>query len=106
MNFWGTFCDPCIREMPEIEELRKQYSGQGLGVVGIVLDFNKAGQARELASRLGTNYPHLLDDGRFGKDIYAVPQTLLIDSGGKVLASVTGARSLQEFRQMVEPYIK
>jgi len=106
VNFWGTFCSPCIKEMPDLEALRKKYSGQNLGVLGIVLDSNKASAARDLSARLGTGYPHLLDDGRFGAKIYAVPQTLLVDSNGKVLVSVTGARNLQYFSQMVEPYLE
>ena len=106
VNFWATFCGPCIKEMPELEELRKKYSGQNLGMAGIVLDSNKASTAIDLAARIGTGYPHLLDDGRFAAKIFAVPQTLLVDSDGKILVSVTGARSLQEFSRMVEPYLK
>jgi thiol-disulfide isomerase/thioredoxin len=106
VNFWGTFCSPCIKEMPDLEALRKKYSGQNLGVLGIVLDSNKVSAARDLSARIGTGYPHLLDDGRFGAKIYAVPQTLLVDSSGKVLVSVTGARNLQYFSQMVEPYLE
>jgi peroxiredoxin len=105
INFWGTFCGPCIREMPELEKLWQQYSGQGLGVVGIVLDSQKVAQARTIAAKLGTTYPHLLDDGRYGPSIRAVPMTLLVDSEGKVLVSVTGARTLPVFVQMVEPYL-
>jgi peroxiredoxin len=105
INFWGTFCGPCIREMPELEKLWQQYSGQGLGMVGIVLDSQKVAAARDLAARLGTTYPHLLDDGRYGPGIRAVPQTLLVDSEGKVLVSVTGARTLPVFVQMIEPYL-
>ena len=106
VNFWGTFCGPCIKEMPDLEALREKYSDQNLGVIGIVLDSNKVSAARDLSARLGTGYPHLLDDGRFGAKIYAVPQTLLVDSSGKILVSVTGARNLQYFSQMVEPYVK
>ncbi len=105
INFWGTFCGPCIREMPELEKLWQQYSGQGLGLVGIVLDSQKFAAARDLAARPGTTYPHLLDDGRYGPSIRAVPQTLLVDSEGKILKSVTGVRTLPVFVQMVEPYL-
>lgn len=106
VNFWGTFCGPCIREMPALEQLRQNYAGQGLGIIGIVLDSNKAKEAKLMAGKLGTGYPHLLDDGRYNPYIYAVPQTLLVDSEGKVLVSVVGARSIQQFINMVEPYLK
>ncbi|OPX86197.1 MAG: Thiol-disulfide oxidoreductase ResA [Pelotomaculum sp. PtaB.Bin104] len=106
INCWATFCGPCIREMPDLEKLRQNYQGQGLGVIGIVLDANKAQQAKTMAARLGTGYPHLLDDGRYGQYIYAVPQTYLIDSEGKIVQAVTGASNLQYFSGLVEPYLK
>lgn len=106
VNFWGTFCGPCIREMPALEQLRQSYAGKGLGMIGIVLDSNKVEEAKLMAGKLGTGYPHLLDDGRYRPYIYAVPQTLLVDSEGKILSSVVGARSLQQFISMVEPHLK
>ncbi len=105
INFWGTYCGPCIREMPELEKLWQQYSDQGLGLIGIVLDSQRVAAARDLTARLGTSYPHLLDNGRYGPSIRAVPQTLLVDSEGKILKSVTGARALPVFVQMIEPYL-
>lgn len=106
VNFWGTFCGPCISEMPELEALRQKYAGQGLGIAGIVIDPQKADTARSIAAQTGTNFPHLLDDGRYGSKIYAVPHTLLVDSQGKVLTSVTGRQSLIKFSRLVEPYLK
>lgn len=105
VNFWATFCGPCIREMPDLEQLQQQYAGQGLGVVGIVLDSQKAETARSMAAKLGTTYPHLLDDGRFAPYFYAVPQTFLVDREGKTLGIATGARTLEQFTQMLQPHL-
>jgi len=106
VNFWGTFCNHCIGEMPGLENLRQKYSGQGFGLIGIVVNSRNVDNAKYIATKLGTGYPHLLDDGRFGSKIYAVPQTYLVNSSGKILQSVTGARPEQEFSQMIEPYLK
>lgn len=105
VNFWATFCGPCIREMPDLEQLRQQYAAEGLGVVGIVLDSKKAGTAKSMATKLGTTYPHLLDDGRFAPYFYAVPQTFLVDRKGKILGVATGARTLEQFAQMIRPHL-
>ncbi len=105
LNFWATFCGPCIREMPALEQLYQQYAGQGLGVTGIVLDSRKADTARSMAAKLGTTYPHLLDDGRFAPYFYAIPQTFLVDRGGKILSAATGARTLEQFEQMIQTHI-
>lgn len=105
VNFWATFCGPCIREMPALEELHHKYAEQGLSVIGIVLDRQKAETARSMAIKLGTTYPHLLDDGQFIPHIYAVPQTFLVDREGKILNAATGARTLEQFVQMIEPHI-
>ncbi|MDD3653047.1 MAG: redoxin family protein [Desulfotomaculaceae bacterium] len=106
INCWATFCGPCIREMPDLERLRQDYQDLGLGVIGIVLDADKAQQAKTMAARLGTGYPHLLDNGSFGQYIYAVPQTYLVDSEGRIVRAVTGANNLQFFSGLVEPYLK
>lgn len=106
VNFWGTFCRPCITEMPGLEKLRQKYFGQGFGLIGIVVDSQNVDKAKYIANALGTGYPHLLDDGRFSPKIYTVPQTFLVDSGGKVLQTFTGARREQEFSKMIEPYLK
>ncbi|MDD4168689.1 MAG: TlpA disulfide reductase family protein [Desulfotomaculaceae bacterium] len=106
VNFWATFCGPCIREMPALEQLRQNYQGRSLGLIGIVLDSKKADTARSMVTRLGTGYPHLLDDGWFGPYIYAVPQTFLVDNEGKILQAMTGAKSLQQFSDTVDPYLR
>lgn len=105
LNFWATYCGPCIREMPALEQLHQQYAGQGLGVTGIVLDSWQADTAGSMAAKLGTTYPHLLDDGRFARYFYAVPQTFLVDREGKTLSAATGARTLEQFAQMIQPHI-
>ena len=38
VNIWGTFCTPCIKEMPDLEKLNKEYADKGFQVVGIVCD--------------------------------------------------------------------
>jgi thiol-disulfide isomerase/thioredoxin len=105
LNFWATFCGPCIREMPALEQLYQQYAEQGLGVTGIVLDSRKADTARTMAAKLGTTYPHLLDNGSFIRYIYSVPQTFLVDREGKILSTAIGARTLEQFTQMIQSHI-
>lgn len=105
INFWGTFCGPCINELPDLEALREIYDGRGLGVIGIVVDSRNKEEAKRLAAQTGTNYTHLLDNGTFSSLVMAVPHTVIVDSKGKVLSSVTGKRSLSQFTSMVNIHL-
>lgn len=106
INFWGTFCGPCIKEMPDLEALRQKYDGKGLGVIGVVIDSRNKEEAARLAAQTGTGYPHLLDNGRFGELIFAVPHTVIVDSKGKVLSAVTGTRTVSQFSAMVDIHLE
>lgn len=92
--------------MPALEGLRKEYAEQGLSVIGIILDTHNAERARQVIDANEVNFINLLDDGRFGENTYAVPQTFLVDGNGQIVESITGSRTLQEFSQIVEQYIK
>ncbi|MCL6558815.1 MAG: TlpA family protein disulfide reductase [Firmicutes bacterium] len=92
--------------MPALEGLKQKYAGQGLGVIGIVIDSQNTAAAADIANRAKTSFPHLLDDGKFGKLIFGVPQTFLVDGSGKILKSISGARTQQQFEQIAGQYLK
>ena len=76
VNVFTTWCTPCIREIPDLEKLHKEMEGQGVGVVGIVLDaIGSSGKVDEkavekakiLAEKTGAAYPFLIpDEGYLG----------------------------------------
>lgn len=91
LNIWATWCGPCRKEMPSLQQLHRQFQERGLDVVGVNVDAPQDDQPKriqELTRRLGIDYEILLDpEQKFVRIFRAigVPQTLLIDRSGRIL---------------------
>lgn len=91
LNFWGTFCEPCVREMPLLQQYYDQYEDQGVVVLGVNLDEPYATVNGFLRSN-DVTFPVLLDDDtvrrRYGVMHY--PTTFFIRSDGVILDKYVG----------------
>ena len=118
VDFWATWCAPCQLEIPWLEDLQKQYAGQGLQVIGISADeldtddpaklLTEKLQIRDYAAKLHINYPVLLDadaiaDSWGGVD--DLPTTFFIDRTGRIVASTVGVPSRDEIVSDVQKAI-
>jgi thiol-disulfide isomerase/thioredoxin len=95
LDFWASWCDPCMRSLPETEALYQKWKGRGLAVYGINIERDE-GNAAEAVKSLGLTFPVLIamadDQGRHDfearqmKDyqVHAVPALFLIDKKGVV----------------------
>ncbi len=114
LNFWGTWCPPCRRELPEIVQLRDEFGPQGFEVVGLSLNESPKGGLsipQHLAAFADANnlrYPLLIANpevvSAYGSPP-SVPTTFVIDRSGKISSVLVGARSAQEFRAAIEPLL-
>lgn len=116
VNVFTTWCSPCVEEIPELEKLRADMAGQGVGVVGIVLDTrNDAGEqdgealqkAQILAERSGAQFPFLIpDETAFNgllDGIDTVPQTFFVDQHGAVVGETyLGGHTYDEWKEIVD----
>jgi cytochrome c biogenesis protein CcmG/thiol:disulfide interchange protein DsbE len=87
INFWASWCDPCKKETPMLQEAWERYKDDGLVIVGIDYDDFK-GDARAFARRYGVTYPLVHDRDkstvkRYG--VIGVPETLFVDREGKLV---------------------
>jgi cytochrome c biogenesis protein CcmG/thiol:disulfide interchange protein DsbE len=92
LNFWATWCEPCLTEMPTFVEWQKQYGSQNFQVIGISMD-DAAPEVIATVSRLKLNYPVLMGDEYLGADyggVLRLPVTFLIDRDGKIQARYQG----------------
>lgn len=120
INVFATWCSPCINEIPDLQKLREEMKDQGVNVAGIVLDgIDASGSANEetvetakvLADLTGVSYPFLIPDqsymnGRLA-GINAVPETFFVDKEGNIVGETySGARSLEEWKSIVEAELK
>ena len=106
IDFWGTWCKPCIGSIPHLIDLQKRYGAKTLQVVGIATehDATPAEQVQrvdKVARSLGVNYPLLLSgaDGRpcpvqEALHISAYPTMILVDRSGKILWRGTGSEGI------------
>ena len=94
VNFWATWCAPCVHEMPSLDRLQAARSDQAFSVVAISLDRSGLAAVEPFYERLGLdNLAIYLDpQGRMARDygVRAFPTTVLIDGHGRELGRLAG----------------
>jgi len=96
LNFWASFCDPCRREMPGLENLWQHYRHRGLAVLALSADRDNLKQVETFINKGGYHFPVLLDtEGYIRKkyEIRALPTTYLIGRDGRFIGRVIGERA-------------
>jgi TonB family protein len=94
LDFWATWCLPCLVELPHIEKLHKELKDSGVVFLGI--NDEEADTAREFMNSKGYTFASLVDTGKEVGTKYAIeviPQTIVIDRTGKVVAHYFGTRN-------------
>jgi len=100
INFWASWCAPCVREMPMLQRVADELDVTVVGVDYI----DQTDKAVELARELGIRYPLVRDDeGTFGQAVglFGTPTTLLVDGDGIVRRRLTGELTEQQLRDAV-----
>ena len=113
VNVWGTFCSPCIGEMPDLQTLSEEYADKDFQIIGIVCDVKdsddaeKIQLAKEICEETGVKYVSIvpsesLDDALLDS-IMSVPATFFLDEDGKQLdRNYIGSRSLDGWKSIVD----
>lgn len=112
VNVWGTFCGPCLQEMPDLGALAKEYDPEEVQFIGIVCDVNDldgTDTAIYYVEQTGADYTHLIcneDIYYWGVgDMQYVPTTLIIDSYGNILDEYVGSRSKKEWNDIIQSFL-
>ncbi|MCG5524423.1 TlpA family protein disulfide reductase [Ectothiorhodospira haloalkaliphila] len=89
LNFWATWCPPCVREMPLFVDMQEEYEEQGLTIVAVAIDEHQA--VSDFLDTYGVNFPVLIgeDDAmdvasEYGNRFGSLPYSVLLDRDGKV----------------------
>lgn len=103
LNFWGTWCPPCVKEMPELDQLQRQWGATGGRVVGLAVDNPTA--VREFLARRPVSYTIGLAgfegtalSRQLGNREGSLPFTVLFDRYGKIVQRKLGAVDLAELQ--------
>ena len=118
LTFWGTWCGPCIQEIPDFIELYDKYNNEGLEIVGVAIQSGSPENIKLFSDHYKINYPILTDiNGNesykafsdygtiSGVGMRAVPTTFLIDRDGYIVKTYRGARPGNVFLKDLKPYL-
>lgn len=111
IEFWGTWCKPCLEEIPDFNSFYSDYKNKGVLLLALAVDSGTEDRVREAAKRLVIRYPvaapALSDLDVFG-DISAVPTTWIIDRTGKVQKVLLGSapEKIELVRDVVDRLLK
>ena len=103
LNFWATWCGPCLKEMPDMVDLQNLHGKEGLQFIGIALDPENKAKINKIIEKLNVSYPILLGNDAIG-DTYggmnAIPVTFLIDRKGMIREHYIGMRQKADLETM------
>lgn len=107
LNFWGTWCKPCEREFPIMDEQYQVYKDKGLEILAVNVgesDFS----VQKFVDRKGLSFPVLIDHNKSVMETYKInplPTTLLINPEGKIEKVITGEMSEEMIKEYMEQII-
>ena len=106
LNFWATWCPPCLEEIPGFIELQEQYGDQGFQIIGIAIDNEEA--VREFAKETNFNYPIIAAEldgvglsSRYGNHIGGLPYSVIINRKGEISDTIMGELSKIRAEQLL-----
>ncbi|CAD6880851.1 Cytochrome c-type biogenesis protein ResA [Methylomonas albis] len=110
INFWATWCPPCLREIPEFIKLQEEYKDKGLQFVGIAIDDKQA--VEEYLKRIKINYPVLIGgDGatllaqQLGNVINTLPFTVIVNQQGQIVHHQLGELTREKVLEVIVPLL-
>ncbi len=112
VNFWATWCGPCVEEMPALSTLHQQLNQQGPRVAFIGVAIDRAEQVAEFTRRSPVSYPLVIAGAagsalarELGNTAGALPFTAVIDQNGQIAERTLGIVDLQKLRPQLERLI-
>jgi len=93
VDFWATWCEPCIAEIPEFNELQRKFAGKGVEVMGVALASGKPAEVKPFVERFKMKYSVVAgdDDQTYDLNIVAYPTTYLVTKDWKVYKVYMGS---------------
>lgn len=119
VNYWATFCGPCLREMPDLGELQEEYADKGFQIVGVVADVmeDQNGEltnldvAKEAVEATKAGYVHLpITQEMLGgpvANVQVVPTTVFVDENGNMVGEEQlGSKSKEDWAALIDSYLE
>jgi len=108
INFWATWCPPCLKEIPDFIKLQSEFNDRNLQFIGIAIEEKQA--VEEYLKTIPINYPMLIggDDAielsqQLGNIVNAVPFTLIVNKQGQIIHRHPGELSREKIIELITP---
>ena len=104
LNFWGTWCAPCVKEMPAMDRQYQEFEEQGVQVLAVNIaqsDF----EVQSFVDRFGLSFPVVIDKSRSVMNAYNIrplPTTILVNPEGEIERIVTGEMTEEDIQGFME----
>ena len=110
VNFWATWCAPCIEEMPDLQKVQAEYATRGVTVIGIAID--NAAAVKRFRDEQNVRLPLLIAGAagtelvrQLGNPMGALPYTVLVDRSGHMVRAKLGRVRADELRSWLDSQI-
>jgi cytochrome c biogenesis protein CcmG, thiol:disulfide interchange protein DsbE len=112
VNYFATWCGPCVEEMPGVIEVANERAGKGVVFAGVSLDADRDGRPREqtlkeFVGKMHVPFAVLLPDvdSPMFRTTIGLPQTVLIDRHGRTARTILGAMDVKELRAAIDQLV-
>lgn len=106
VNVWGSWCGPCVQEIPELQKLYESMKEKDVNVIGLAQDAGTdLDSVKEIIDKNKVTYQNIVPEGvteDFVMSLMAFPTTFFVDSDRNVVGVIQGARNLEAFTSAVE----
>ena len=106
VNFFATWCRPCVVEHPQLDAFQKEHAAAGDAVLVSVLYDDDPDSAKQFFEDHGGDWPVVMDDGSIATEygVTGVPETYLVAPGGRVLKRLTGGVTKEGLENLMAQY--
>lgn len=112
VNFWATYCNPCINELSELAEWKKELP-DNVNLIGLLVDVDEKNSdqyklAEKIIKETGADYQHLIATKAFDdiiSNLVGVPTTFFVDKEGKLVEEPFAGADVNAYKQTVEDYL-
>ena len=104
LNFWGTWCKPCEKEMPYMDSQYEVYKDKGVQILAVSVGETEL-SVKNFSEKYGLDLPVLIDKTEQIRDVYGVsplPVTFLIDKDGKIVDEIVSSMDEEMIKQQME----